>query len=88
LPAEHEENDRESRLGGERKLNLDPRRGGHLRPKRIGSSVLLKAHSKKKNEKDHEEKEQITEGQQPDLVSFFGPGQLILVTEWLAQIPF
>jgi len=50
--------------------------------------VLLKGHSKKKDEKDHEEKKQITEGQQPDLVSFLGPGRLILVTERLGPGPF
>jgi hypothetical protein len=42
-----------------------------LRPKRIRSlGLLLKGHSKKKDEKDHEEKKQIAEGQQPELVSF------------------
>ncbi|MGA2959262.1 MAG: hypothetical protein ABSF48_26515, partial [Thermodesulfobacteriota bacterium] len=49
---------------------------GRLRP--LG--LLLEGQSKEKDEKDHEEKEQITKGQQPEIVSFLCPGFFALRT--------
>ena len=70
----------EIRNGG--RLNLNRSFFGLYRGCRLGrrmrSGVFpLEGHSKKEDEKDHEEKEEITQGPQPEILSFLNSGLAI-----------